>query len=155
MIKIILPLLLLVLGISVMSAERELPINFESLKALAEKGDARAQLNLGYMYQIGEDPIVGGPQEDYKEAVKWFRKAAQQGVARAQHTLGLMHYLGQGAKQDQMLAYAWVSVSVLNGYETVKTTKRLLARAMTSDRIARAEVLAQEMIKDNPELIKK
>ena len=43
MIKIILPLLLLVLGISVMSAERELPKNFESLKALAEKGDARAQ----------------------------------------------------------------------------------------------------------------
>jgi len=155
MIRIFLPFLLLFLSLSVMSAEKELPKNFESLKALAEKGDARAQLILGYMYQIGEDPIDGGPQEDYQEAVKWFRKAAQQGIARAQHTLGLMYYLGQGAKQDQMLAYAWVSVSVHNGYESVKATKRLFAEDMTSDRIAKAEVLAQEMIKGNPELIKK
>ncbi|MDP6905202.1 MAG: tetratricopeptide repeat protein [Verrucomicrobiota bacterium] len=155
MIRIFLPFLLLFLSLSVLSAEKELPKNFESLKTLAEKGDARAQLILGYMYQIGEDPIDGGPQEDYQEAVKWFRKAAQQGIARAQHTLGLMYYLGQGAKQDQMLAYAWVSVSVHNGYESVKATKRLFAEDMTSDRIAKAEVLAQEMIKGNPELIKK
>ena len=155
MIRIFLPFLLLFLSLSVLSAEKELPKNFESLKTLAEKGDARAQLILGYMYQIGEDPIDGGPQEDYQEAVKWFRKAAQQGIARAQHTLGLMYYLGQGAKQDQMLAYAWVSVSVHNGYESVKATKRLFAEDMTSDRIAKAEVQAQEMIKGNPGLIKK
>ena len=54
-----------------------------------------------------------------------------------------------------MVAYAWVSVAVLNGYEIVKTTKPLFAKNMISDQIAKAEVLAREMIKNNPELIKK
>jgi len=44
----------------------------------AEQGDAEAQYNLGVRYANGE-----GVPEDYKEAVKWFRKAAEQGFAAA------------------------------------------------------------------------
>ena len=43
---------------------------------LAEQGDARAQLTLGFMYAKG----VGVPQDD-KEAVKWYRLVAEQGLA--------------------------------------------------------------------------
>ena len=37
-------------------------------------GFAYAQYNLGVMYDNGQ-----GVQQDYKEAVKWYRKAAEQG----------------------------------------------------------------------------
>ena len=45
-------------------------------KVLAEQGNAKAQNELGRMYELG----LGGVQ-DYKEAVKWYRKAAEQGDA--------------------------------------------------------------------------
>ncbi len=48
-------------------------------RPLAEQGNAKAQFNLGVMYDRG----LGVPQ-DYAEAVKWYRKAAEQGHAGAQ-----------------------------------------------------------------------
>ena len=45
-------------------------------RPLAEKGDARAQTKLGWMYYRGM--VV---TKDYKKAVKWYRKAAKQGHA--------------------------------------------------------------------------
>ena len=58
----------------------------EALKARAEKGDADAQYSLGWAYKNGE-----GVQQDYAEAVKWFRKAAEQGNALAQNNLGFSY----------------------------------------------------------------
>ena len=46
---------------------------FETTKALADKGDAKAQFNLGYMYDLGE-----GVDENKVEAVKWYQLAAKQ-----------------------------------------------------------------------------
>ena len=46
--------------------EKELPKDFKSLKASAEKGNAMAQNSLGLMYDKGE-----GMEQDFKEAVKW------------------------------------------------------------------------------------
>jgi len=43
---------------------------------LAEQGHAKAQLNLGLMYDNGH-----GVTRDYKEAVKWYRKSAEQEYA--------------------------------------------------------------------------
>ena len=43
----------------------------ELLRPLAAKGDAVAQFNLGLMYENGK-----GVTQDYKEAAKWFQKAA-------------------------------------------------------------------------------
>ena len=62
---------------------------------LAEQGDARAQYNLGVCYYFGE-----GVEQDYEEAVKWYRKAAEQGYARAQYNLGVCYYNGEGVEQD-------------------------------------------------------
>ena len=45
-----------------------------SMRQKAERGDAPAQLTLGFMYSSGLDV----PQ-DYAEAAKWYRKAADQG----------------------------------------------------------------------------
>ena len=42
--------------------------------ATAVKGDARAQYSLGWMYHQGE-----GVTKNYKQALRWLRKAAEQG----------------------------------------------------------------------------
>ena len=66
-------------------------IEFYHLNFKANGGDYIAQNNLGVIYEIGE-----GVPQDYKDAVKWYRKAAEQGHATAQLSLGLMYHYGQG-----------------------------------------------------------
>jgi hypothetical protein len=51
-------------------------------KLAAKQGNARAQHNLGVMYNEG----MGVPQ-DYQTALKWYRLAAKQGNAYAQYNL--------------------------------------------------------------------
>ncbi len=51
---------------------------FPETKKKAEAGDASAQTKVGVMYLKGE-----GVSRDYKEAVRWFGKAAVQGDAEA------------------------------------------------------------------------
>ena len=48
----------------------------------AEAGDAEAQCNLGSCYYEGK-----GVNQDYKEAVKWYRKSAEHGYADAKKFL--------------------------------------------------------------------
>lgn len=45
---------------------------FEIVRKAADQGDASAQYNLGVMYVNGE-----GVTQDYKQAAKWYRKAAE------------------------------------------------------------------------------
>jgi TPR repeat protein len=65
----------------------------------AEQGDAAAQNNLGWMYDI--------VQQDDAKAVKWYRKAAEQGYADAQNNLGWMYNIGEGVQQDYAEAAKW------------------------------------------------
>ncbi|MBR0257631.1 MAG: sel1 repeat family protein [Synergistaceae bacterium] len=48
----------------------------------AEQGHARAQCNLGYMYEKGY-----GLEQDYAEAVRLYRLSAEQGCSQAQFTI--------------------------------------------------------------------
>ena len=131
------------------AADKPLPKDFESLKALAEQGDAKAQTSLGVMYYSGE-----GVPQDFKEAVKWLRKAADQGHAWAQYTLGLMHYNGEGVPQDKVTTYAWWNIAAANGNATAKQWKDIVAKKMTADQIAKADALSTAMLKKNPKLLK-
>ena len=53
--------------------------SIEYIKSYAEKGDERAQCNLGMKYLQGD-----GVKKDLGEAVKWFKKSAEQGNTKAQ-----------------------------------------------------------------------
>ena len=88
-------------------AEKPLPKDLKSLKALAEKGDVRAQCNLGLMYVQGQ-----GVVQDSKEAVYWYQKAADQGFTDAQVSLAWMYHHGDGVKKDDKEAAKWWSKAV-------------------------------------------
>ena len=84
---------------------------------LAERGDAIAQLRLGYMYEFGR----GVPQND-KEAIRWFCAAAEQGNENAQFTLGFLYEvgiyevgIGRGVRQDYKEAVRWYGMAAEQG----------------------------------------
>jgi TPR repeat protein len=93
------------------------PVDVAALRAKAEKGDAQAQANLGFLYSIGGFLEHGSFQvnqdvkKDYAEAAKWFHMAADQNEFRAQKELGNLYETGQGVKQDWIEAYFWLSVA--------------------------------------------
>jgi hypothetical protein len=77
----------------------------------ANKGDAKAQNNLGLMCAKG----LGVPQ-DYKQAVAWFRKAAERGDAEASNNLGLAYSKGLGVPRDDKRAVSWFRKAAEEGY---------------------------------------
>ena len=122
---------------------------FEETKA--EKGDASAQLNLGYMYFSGK-----GVPNDQKEAAKWIRKAAEQGYTSAQSNLVLMYFRVIGVLRDYVTAYAWANIAQANGGQNAQKFKsEYLDPKMTPEQIAKAQELSKEMIKKNPKLLNK
>ncbi len=58
----------------------------EEVKAKAEAGDAKSQVELGRRYDKGE-----GVMKDPAEAAKWYLKATEQNYAMAQYNLGLCY----------------------------------------------------------------
>ncbi len=77
---------------------------------LAERGHVRAQLQIGYQYELGE-----GVKQSAEEAVKWFRKAAEQGDAASQSNLGDMYEDGKGVREDWPEAAKWYRQSADGG----------------------------------------
>jgi TPR repeat protein len=79
-------------------------------RSLADKGDARAQGNVGAMYANGQ-----GVPLDYAEAIKWYRRAADQGDAHAQYNLGVRYDRGGGVTQDYAEALKWYRLAAAKG----------------------------------------
>ena len=81
------------------------------LSPLAEKGDARAQFDVGFMRAYG-----WGSQRNPAEALTWYRKAADQGLAVAQHFLGLAYVNGDGVRPDDAEAARWFARAAAQGF---------------------------------------
>ena len=64
--------------------------DFNTLKALAEQGDNRAQKHLGSRYYYGR----GGVEQNYEEAIKWFKAAGWH------EKLGMCYLYGHGVLQN-------------------------------------------------------
>ena len=77
----------------------------------AEKGNANAQLQLGYCYDKGK-----GVQQNYEEAFKWFKKSAEQGDKIAQSNLAYCYSGGLGVTKDYTEAVKWARKSANQGY---------------------------------------
>jgi hypothetical protein len=96
---------------------------------------------------------VNGVPQDYKEAVKWYRKAAEQGIASAQWELGVTYDNGDAGKKDKVQAHAWYNIAAANGHEVAKKAKTMVAEEMTKEQIAEAQKLSREMVEANPKLM--
>jgi V8-like Glu-specific endopeptidase len=81
------------------------------LSPLAEKGDARAQFDIGFMHAYG-----WGLQRNPAEALTWYRKAADQGLAVAQHFLGLAYVNGDCVRPDDAEAARWFARAAAQGF---------------------------------------
>ncbi len=92
-------------------------------RPLAEQGDAKAQYNLGIMYDNGQ-----GVPQDYAQALQWFRKAAEQGYDFSQFNLGRMYRTGRGATQDYAEAAKWYSKAAEQGYAIAQNNLGLMYR---------------------------
>ena len=85
---------------------RTAPVSYIKIVQSAERGNARYQAVLGYMYEIGR-----GVPQDYRLAALWYRRAAEQGNVRAQHLLGLLYDRGQGVPLDYVEAHKWLNLA--------------------------------------------
>jgi TPR repeat protein len=84
---------------------------FSQVKAMADKGDAQAQLQLGSFYANGT-----GVAPDLRKAFKWHRKAAEQALPPAQYQLGLDYANGEGVKMDKAEAVHWFRAAAEKGF---------------------------------------
>ncbi|MBF0454904.1 MAG: sel1 repeat family protein [Magnetococcales bacterium] len=81
------------------------------VKGLAEEGNAKAQHNLGAMYLKGQ-----GVEQDWDQAILWFKKAAEQGDMLAQHNLGALFLQGAGElSPDPSEAVHWFTQAAMQG----------------------------------------
>jgi TPR repeat protein len=113
-------------------------------RILAENGHAKAQLQLGILYEMGL-----GVKKDYQQASKWYQKAAIQGDSEAQkrflemkkkgrsdfmppptpenftgdmtdpqvqYDLGVMYFSGIGVKKDLKTALRWFEMAAHQGH---------------------------------------
>ena len=74
----------------------------ETVRGIANSGNANAQLLVGIMYQMG----VGGDGRQV-DAAYYFRMAAEQGLASAQTNLGKCYLAGDGVPEDNKKAFEW------------------------------------------------
>ena len=70
----------------------------------------------GNMYENGK-----GVTQDYKEALKWYPKAAEQGNAYGQNSLGIMYDSGHGVPKNHAEAVKWFSKAAEQGYADGQT----------------------------------
>ncbi len=74
----------------------------ETVRRIADSGNAEAQLLVGVMYKLG----VGG-EEHQSDAAYYFRMAAEQGLASAQTNIGKCYLAGDGVQEDDKKAFEW------------------------------------------------
>jgi uncharacterized protein len=86
--------------------------SFRLVEPLAQKGDASAQRRMGIIYATGK-----GVPADYREAEKWFQKAAAQGDLDAMWNLGNIHHHGRGNfKKDFIEGEKWYLLAAEHGH---------------------------------------
>jgi TPR repeat protein len=82
----------------------------DRLTALANRGDARAELVVGLKYLKGD----GVPASD-KDAARWFERSAKAGNAVAQNHLGALYQAGRGVPVDMTQAMHWYDAAAMQG----------------------------------------
>jgi len=91
--------------------------DLETVQSQAQAGDPIAQRRLGDRYDFGH-----GVKQDYREAAKWYEKAAEQGDAIAQNNLGSQYLYGLGVTTNPTKAVELFNKSAAQGYVLAQNT---------------------------------
>lgn len=75
-------------------------------KRLADKGDPRAQNELGFLYSVGQ-----GVPQDFKIAAAWYQQAADQGYAPALLHLAGLYESGRGVAKNLIEAHKYFDLT--------------------------------------------
>lgn len=114
-------------------------------RPLAERGNARAQTMLGFMYEHGR-----GVPQDYVAAAYWYSCAAERGYPTAQYFLGLMYDQGHGVTRSDVLAYKWLNLAAARAQPSVREyylrIRDAVAAKLTPAQIANAQRLAYHFV---------
>ena len=86
--------------------------NFKETFEKAQNGDPQEQLELAEAYAYGYEPL----EQNFEEAMKWYKASAQQGNAEAQFELSEMFSNGLGVNRDTTQATFWLKRSAEQGY---------------------------------------
>ncbi len=100
------------------------PTALREFKVLAEKGDPRAQTNLGAMYAEGK----GAPRDDV-EAFHWSMKAARQGHPPAEFNVSGMFRDGRGVVRDLEKSLLWTRRAAYHGHVSAQYNLGLMHEA--------------------------
>ncbi len=116
----------------------------EEWRPLAEQGLARAQHDLGFMYDNGE-----GVAQDHSEAARWYRLAAEQGLAEAQNNLGVLYEDGESDTRDNVKALMWYSLAAARfppgeDRDTAVRNREIVEAKMSPDQVAEPQRLARK-----------
>jgi TPR repeat protein len=117
------------------------PRAVKSFGPAAERGNARAQAYLGFMYQYGR-----GVPQNYGLAQYWYRRAAEQGNATGQKLLGLLLDKGLGTETNHVGAHVWLNLAAARTkgaeHEDNIRLRDAVASKMSLGQLADAQYLA-------------
>ncbi len=105
----------------------------------AKKGDIQCMFDVGLMYDEGK-----GVPRDYKEAIKWYIKAAEYGHATAQSNLGEMYFTERGVPKDYVQSYKWLNIAASKGHKNAKEMRDRLETNMTIKEISDGQKLSNK-----------
>jgi TPR repeat protein len=115
---------------------------FSSWWPLAERGDAKAQASLGFLYYSGK-----GVGRDDGKSLYWFGRAAEAGQPTAQFFLGLHYYYGRGVPRDLARAYSWCDIAMSNGYTDSLFCRDAIGLEMSADDARRSSEMTAEFFR--------
>jgi TPR repeat protein len=98
----------------------------ESVRRLAEQGEANAQWLLGHILLTESAPST-------EEAMSWLRRAADRGHGLAQRDLGFLYEQGPGTRQDLEEAYFWYSLASLRDSGRASLRRLQLEQALSPE----------------------
>ena len=84
------------------SIEEHVAAQIDSIRYKAEHGDAKYQYAYGVCYEKG-----WGVEQDVKQAMAWYQKAAKEDVGPAYNSIGNFYRTGNGVAADPKQAFEW------------------------------------------------
>ena len=115
-------------GESIVTADSNEALKY---KLIAAKAGALAQHDVAILY---------GRQENFEEAVKWWKMAGDQGYPVALYNLSGSYFQGKGAPKDLSLAYAYFKLSKMAPKKKVNE----MAATLSKPELTKAEKLVSE-----------